>query len=155
MVVLAVDVGADRPADGDVAGAGETGTNQPSGSSTCISRCSETPASHTTRPLTASISWMRSRPVMSSTAPPAFCAASPYARPSPRAIVPRPPHSRTARTTSSYVPGRSTCAELGAVRPQPVTEVASAAGSAAKGTGISLTVSSGRYQKGVMPCFSP
>ena len=92
---------------------------------------------------------------MSSTAPPAFCAASPYARPSPRAIVPRPPHSRTARTASSYDPGRSTCAELGAVRPQPVTDVVSVGESAAKGTGISLTVSPGRYQKGVMRRFSP
>ena len=34
MVVLAVDVGPDRAADGDVRVPGDTGTNQPSGSST-------------------------------------------------------------------------------------------------------------------------
>lgn len=56
---------------------GVTGTNQPSGSSTSISRCRETPASHSTVPPSASIAWTRSRRVMSNTSPPAFCAASP------------------------------------------------------------------------------
>jgi hypothetical protein len=56
---------------------GVTGTNQPSGSSTSMSRCREMPASHSTLPPSASIAWTRFRAVMSNTAPPAFCAASP------------------------------------------------------------------------------
>ncbi|ARX85952.1 hypothetical protein SMD44_05421 [Streptomyces alboflavus] len=99
---------------------GVTGTNQPSGSSTSIRRCSETPASHTTVPASASMTCTRSRPVMSRTAPPAFCAASPYARPSPRAIPPRSAQTRSAATASSCVRGRTTWAAEGAVLPQPV-----------------------------------
>lgn len=105
---------------------GVTGTNQPSGSSTSISRCRDTPASHSTVPPSASIAWIRSRPVMSKTSPPAFCAASPYARPRPRAMPPRAPHPRTARAASSNVRGRTSRAADGAVRPHPVTETVSA-----------------------------
>lgn len=80
---------------------GSTGRNQPSGSSTSSRRCRLTPASHTTSPAPASMVRIRSSPVMSRTEPPAFCAASPCARPRPRAIEPRGPQPRTAATASS------------------------------------------------------
>ncbi|CAM5447240.1 hypothetical protein STANM309S_05646 [Streptomyces tanashiensis] len=100
---------------------GVTGTNQPSGSSASISRCRLTPASQTTSPAVVSRARIRSRPVMSRTVPPAFCAASPYARPRPRATAPRGPQPRTASTASTCPRGRRTRARVGAVRPQPLS----------------------------------
>lgn len=80
---------------------GVTGTNRPSGSSSSISRCRLTPASQTTVPAAGSIAWTRSSALMSITEPPAFCAASPWARPSPRATTPRGPRPVTAIAASS------------------------------------------------------
>jgi hypothetical protein len=54
-----------------------TGTNRPIGTNRFMSRSSEIPAS--TSPAARSTSRMRSAVVMSSTRPPAFCAASPVA----------------------------------------------------------------------------
>lgn len=81
---------------------------------------------------------------MSSTDPPAFCAASPYARPRPRGIPPRAPHSRTAAAASSYVLGRISQPAVGAVRPQPVTVVWSGpmtSGAESVSADMSVTVS--------------
>ena len=56
---------------------GVTGTNHPSGTSRSIRVCRLTPAPTLTRPETRSTSWTASNQVASSTAPPAFWAASP------------------------------------------------------------------------------
>ncbi len=56
---------------------GSTGTHSPKGSATRMSRSRDTPASRSTRPVSASTAWIRSRAVMSTTRPPAFCAGSP------------------------------------------------------------------------------
>lgn len=104
---------------------GTTGRNQPCGSRIRSSRSRLTPASQRTVPAPWSRARTRSRPVMSSTEPPAFWAASPGARPSPRAMAPRGPRPRTTAAASSYVRGRNRTAVVGAVRPQPVKDTVS------------------------------
>ena len=93
------------------------------------------PASHVTTPAVG-VDARGSGPARSCRdGAPAFCAASPYARPSPRAMPPRGPHSRTAVTASAAEPGRTRRAEVGAVRPQPVTDDGVVPGRGAGGTG--------------------
>src|SRR6266545_3227771 len=102
---------------------GTTGSHSPNGSSTRMSVSRLTPASHRTVRAARSTACTVASRVRSSTVPPAFCAASPYARPSPRASTPRGPAFSTTAAASSYdVTGCST-AVLGAVRPQPVSRV--------------------------------
>ncbi|CAM5684616.1 hypothetical protein SCYAM73S_04467 [Streptomyces cyaneofuscatus] len=104
---------------------GTTGRNRPRDSRIRSSRSRVTPASQRTVAASSSRARTRSRPVMSSTEPPAFCAASPGARPSPRARAPRGPRPRTTAAASSYVRGRNRTAVVGAVRPQPVKDTVS------------------------------
>src|SRR4051812_27704390 len=66
---------------------------------------------------------------MSTTAPPAFWAASPYDRPRPRATTPRGPAPATAQAAAPASVGRMTSARLAAVRPQPVSSAPAWAGS--------------------------
>ena len=56
---------------------GSTGSQSPYGSAARIRVSRLTPASTTTRPLSASMEWTVARPVMSRTVPPAFWAGSP------------------------------------------------------------------------------
>src|SRR5262245_37193485 len=100
---------------------GSTGTHSPSGSAARISWSRLTPASTSTRWVSLSIVWILLSAVMSMTRPPPFCALSPYERPSPRAITPRPSASDTALAMTSGSGVDSTCATLGAVRAHPVS----------------------------------
>lgn len=101
---------------------GSTGTHKPWGSAAFINWSRLTPASTSTSRVPESIEWMRLSAGMSITSPPPFCALSPYERPSPRAMTPRPPSSAarvTARTMTSGSLVESTEATVGAVRPSP------------------------------------
>src|SRR6185437_7632620 len=100
---------------------GRTGTHSPSGSAARISWSRLTPASTSTRWVSLSIVWILLSAVMSMTRPPPFWALSPYERPSPRAITPRPSASDTALAMTSGSGVDSTCATLGAVRAHPVS----------------------------------
>src|SRR5262245_22118843 len=100
---------------------GSTGTQSPNGSAALIRVSRLTPASRSTRWAPPSMVWIRHNAVMSTTSPPPFWALSPYERPSPRAITPRPCACDTALAITSASGVDSTCAMLGAVRPQPVS----------------------------------
>src|SRR5882757_6805296 len=100
---------------------GSTGTHSPNGNAAFISESRLTPASRSTMWVSASIEWIRLSGVMSMTSPPPFWALSPYERPSPRAITPRPSACDTALAITSGSGVDSTWATLGAVRPQPVS----------------------------------
>src|ERR1700752_213539 len=100
---------------------GSTGTHSPNGSAAFISASRLTPASRSTMWVSASIEWIRLSGVISTTSPPPFCALSPYERPSPRAITPRPSACDTALAITSGSAVDSTWATEGAVRAQPVS----------------------------------
>ena len=100
---------------------GSTGTHSPNGSAAFIRVSRLTPPSRSTRCVSPSMVWIRFSAVMSMTRPPPFWALSPYERPSPRAITPRMPACDTALAITSASGVDSTCATLGAVRPQPVS----------------------------------
>src|ERR1700722_18706356 len=105
---------------------GSTGTHSPNGSAARISWSRLTPASRSATWVSASIEWMRFSAVMSTTRPPPFWALSPYERPSPRAMTPRPPASAASATALAITSGsgvESTCATDGAVRLQPVSRL--------------------------------
>src|SRR3954451_14519770 len=86
------------------------------------------PAPAATVPRSRSNARTAVRAVVSTTVPPAFWAASPYARPTPRAISPPPPPAASASASSAGSWGRRSVARVGAVRPQPVSSAS--AGSA-------------------------
>src|SRR5919199_4434927 len=100
---------------------GTTAGNQPCGSVWAARAAIETPAPTVMRPSSRSKASIAFRAVMSSTRPPAFWAASPYARPRPRGRTPRSPGSASARATSAALRGRTTVATLRVARPQPVS----------------------------------
>ena len=78
VVVLAVDVVGDRAADGDLARAGQDRDPQPERQRDAhqpVEGHARVEVDQAASP--ASIAWMRSRAVMSTTRPPAFCAGSP------------------------------------------------------------------------------
>src|SRR5258707_3074975 len=100
---------------------GSTGTNSRNGNAAFISASRLTPASRSTMWVSASIEWIRLSGVMSMTSPPPFWALSPYERPSPRAITPRPSTCDTALAIISGSGVDSTWATEGAVRAQPVS----------------------------------
>src|SRR3954470_7907797 len=97
---------------------GVTG-NQPRGTSHSMRSCRLVPARAVTTPRSRSAAMMPESAVASSTSPPAFWAASPYARPRPRATTPRRGAARTSRSASSSFNGVETWARVGAVPPQP------------------------------------
>ena len=107
VVVLAVDVAGDRPADGDEPGAGGDGHEEAAGHDHPQQVVDADPGAdgdgagglveHGGR---------RRRPARRSTSPPPFWAASPYARPRPRAITPRGGCSLTAIGASRGADGQ-------------------------------------------------
>src|SRR4051812_15009164 len=100
---------------------GTTAGNQPCGSTARARSPSDVPAATVASPATASSSRTPASPVQSRTSPPAFCAASPYARPRPPAHRPRGPAAAMAAAPSPRPAGRWTRARDGEVRPQPVS----------------------------------
>src|SRR5262245_11577283 len=83
------------------------------------------PAGTVTAPSTTRIALVAPVPVVSSTTPPEFCAASPYDRPSPRATTPRSAWSATSAASSSTWTGTRTSDDDGMARPQPVSNLVS------------------------------
>jgi hypothetical protein len=77
VVGLAVDVGADRAADRDLAGAGQHRQPQAVRQGGAHQRVEAHARVDIDEPALASIAWISPRPVMASTVPPAFCAGSP------------------------------------------------------------------------------
>src|SRR4051812_3979590 len=93
--------------------------NQPRGTSHSMRSCRLVPARAVTTPRSRSAAMMPDSAVASSTRPPAFWAASPYARPRPRATTPRAGAARTNRSASPSFSGVERCARVGAVPPHP------------------------------------
>ena len=141
VVVLAVDVGGDGPPDGDVARPRGDRDEPARGTKARIRASRLTPAPTRTTPASRSASSTVSSPVMSSTMPPAYWAASPYERARPRATTlapvagrrptgpgrrPHPSAPGRRRTRSARCgPSRSGCGGCSAtpagVGPVPVT----------------------------------
>ena len=86
MVILAVNVSGNRAAKRNEAGAGSDRRKKPRGRKTSINSAIVTPASHRSSPLAASKESIRLSRVRSTTRFRSLSAASPYARPAPRAI---------------------------------------------------------------------
>src|SRR5207302_1946045 len=100
-----------------------TAGNSPTGTSTRINQSSDAPASTSIVAASTSTACSRANAVACTTRPPAFCAASPYERASPRATTRRGGASLTSRPTSASDDGSTTSAAVGAVPPQPVSSL--------------------------------
>src|SRR4051794_8204181 len=100
---------------------GITGENQPWGRARRARSPRLRPAPALTIPRSRSKARTAVSAVVSTTVPPAFWAASPYARPRPRAITPRSPPAASVAAISEGSCGRRSAARVGAVRPQPVS----------------------------------
>src|SRR6516162_8331502 len=100
---------------------GVTGTKKPRGTSERSNASMVTAPPAVTTPVDSSTTIDGALAVMSSTTPPAFWAASPYERPSPRAITPRTGGERNTAPVCSPSPAATTVAAVGAVRPHPIS----------------------------------
>ena len=126
---------------------GSTASDKPAGATArmTVSRLAPPPTVIVAPSPDTSIGPTEVRAMQSRTVPPPFCAASPYARPSPRAVMPRMPAAGavSAVLTSAVEEGRITVATDGAVRPQPVRRRRVPAGIAAGMVPCSVIARSG------------
>ena len=94
-------------------------TKKPNGTSRRISASRLTPASTRITPRARSKSRIDASVVASTTVPPAFCAASPYERPSPRATSPRRPACSSSASMPSISSGVDDARRGGRGAPPP------------------------------------